>query len=182
MASDSDNDAGASVTSDSGSHGPPCRIAAVAVAQQRMFYHFYVSLILIKEYVFPLHLWICINIPQRQVGSAPHWYNVCVSFVKLTFSVCFFLLVQSTTATCRATTKLNWAMRTWSPLDLTLILLLLQMMRVMMRMMMMSQEWVGSPLLNISHLLIMTLELLLCTLHCLFWLVFESRRTTMPCW
>lgn len=37
MASDSDNDAGASVTSDSGSHGPPCRIAAVAVAQQRMF-------------------------------------------------------------------------------------------------------------------------------------------------
>lgn len=36
MASDSDNDAGASVTSDSGSHGPPCRIAAVAVAQQRM--------------------------------------------------------------------------------------------------------------------------------------------------
>lgn len=35
MASDSDNDAGASVTSDSGSHGPPCRIAAVAVAQQR---------------------------------------------------------------------------------------------------------------------------------------------------
>lgn len=37
MASDSDNDAGASVASDSGSHGPPCRIAAVAVAQQRMF-------------------------------------------------------------------------------------------------------------------------------------------------
>lgn len=36
MASDSDNDAGASVTSDNGSHGPPCRIAAVAVAQQRM--------------------------------------------------------------------------------------------------------------------------------------------------
>lgn len=36
MASDSDNDAGASVTSDSGSHGPPCRIAAVAVAQQRV--------------------------------------------------------------------------------------------------------------------------------------------------
>lgn len=35
MASDSDNDAGASVTSDSGSHGPPCRIAAVAVTQQR---------------------------------------------------------------------------------------------------------------------------------------------------
>ncbi|XP_027132186.1 probable E3 ubiquitin-protein ligase HECTD4 isoform X1 [Larimichthys crocea] len=35
MASDSDNDAGASVTSDSGSHGPPCRIAAVAVAQQQ---------------------------------------------------------------------------------------------------------------------------------------------------
>lgn len=37
MASDSDNDAGASVASDSGSHGPPCGIAAVAVAQQRMF-------------------------------------------------------------------------------------------------------------------------------------------------
>uniref|UniRef100_A0A3B4BE60 HECT domain-containing protein n=1 Tax=Periophthalmus magnuspinnatus TaxID=409849 RepID=A0A3B4BE60_9GOBI len=35
MASDSDNDAGASVTSDSGSHGPPCRIAAVAVTQQQ---------------------------------------------------------------------------------------------------------------------------------------------------
>ncbi|XP_046872567.1 probable E3 ubiquitin-protein ligase HECTD4 isoform X1 [Hypomesus transpacificus] len=35
MASDSDNDAGASVASDSGSHGPPCRIAAVAVAQQQ---------------------------------------------------------------------------------------------------------------------------------------------------
>ena len=35
MASDSDNDAGASVASDSGSHGPPCRIAAVATAQQR---------------------------------------------------------------------------------------------------------------------------------------------------
>lgn len=40
MASDSDNDAGASVTSDSGSHGPPCRIAAVAVAQQRRFINF----------------------------------------------------------------------------------------------------------------------------------------------
>lgn len=40
MASDSDNDAGASVTSDSGSHGPPCRIAAVAVAQQRMLTRF----------------------------------------------------------------------------------------------------------------------------------------------
>lgn len=40
MASDSDNDAGASVTSDSGSHGPPCRIAAVAVAQQRKFISF----------------------------------------------------------------------------------------------------------------------------------------------
>lgn len=37
MASDSDNDAGASVNSDSGSHGPPCRIAAVAVTQQRGF-------------------------------------------------------------------------------------------------------------------------------------------------
>ncbi|KAJ3603715.1 hypothetical protein NHX12_028456 [Muraenolepis orangiensis] len=35
MASDSDNDAGTSVASDSGSHGPPCRIAAVAVAQQQ---------------------------------------------------------------------------------------------------------------------------------------------------
>ncbi|XP_061115937.1 probable E3 ubiquitin-protein ligase HECTD4 isoform X3 [Conger conger] len=35
MASDSDNDAGASVASDSGSHGPPCRIAAVAAAQQQ---------------------------------------------------------------------------------------------------------------------------------------------------
>ncbi|XP_064424272.1 probable E3 ubiquitin-protein ligase HECTD4 [Latimeria chalumnae] len=35
LASDSDNDAGASVASDSGSHGPPCRIAAVATAQQQ---------------------------------------------------------------------------------------------------------------------------------------------------
>ncbi|XP_031704959.1 probable E3 ubiquitin-protein ligase HECTD4 isoform X2 [Anarrhichthys ocellatus] len=35
MASDSDNDAGASVTSDSGSHGPPCRIAAVTDSQQQ---------------------------------------------------------------------------------------------------------------------------------------------------
>ncbi|KAL4646588.1 putative E3 ubiquitin-protein ligase HECTD4 isoform X5 [Arapaima gigas] len=35
MASDSDNDAGASVASDSGSHGPPCRIAAVATVQQQ---------------------------------------------------------------------------------------------------------------------------------------------------
>lgn len=35
MASDSDNDAGTSVASDSGSHGPPCRIAAVVTAQQR---------------------------------------------------------------------------------------------------------------------------------------------------
>ncbi|XP_048853239.1 probable E3 ubiquitin-protein ligase HECTD4 isoform X2 [Brienomyrus brachyistius] len=35
MASDSDNDAGASVASDSGSHGPPCRIAAVATALQQ---------------------------------------------------------------------------------------------------------------------------------------------------
>ncbi|MGH0151603.1 UNVERIFIED_CONTAM: hypothetical protein FKN15_020765 [Acipenser sinensis] len=35
MASDSD-DAGASVASDPGSHGPPCRIAAVATAIQRM--------------------------------------------------------------------------------------------------------------------------------------------------
>uniref|UniRef100_A0A4W3K6B9 HECT domain E3 ubiquitin protein ligase 4 n=1 Tax=Callorhinchus milii TaxID=7868 RepID=A0A4W3K6B9_CALMI len=35
MASDSDNDAGASVASDTGSHGPPCRIAATTVAQQQ---------------------------------------------------------------------------------------------------------------------------------------------------
>lgn len=35
MASDSDNDAGASVASDSGSHGPPCRIAAVSTSQPR---------------------------------------------------------------------------------------------------------------------------------------------------
>uniref|UniRef100_A0A671K5X4 Probable E3 ubiquitin-protein ligase HECTD4 n=1 Tax=Sinocyclocheilus anshuiensis TaxID=1608454 RepID=A0A671K5X4_9TELE len=35
MASDSDNDAGTSVASDSGSHGPPCRIAAVVTAQQQ---------------------------------------------------------------------------------------------------------------------------------------------------
>lgn len=39
MASDSDNDAGASVASDPGSHGPPCRIAAVATAQQRESCH-----------------------------------------------------------------------------------------------------------------------------------------------
>ncbi|KAK2522841.1 Hectd4 [Columba guinea] len=36
MASDSDNDAGTSIASDPGTHGPPCRIAAVATAQQRM--------------------------------------------------------------------------------------------------------------------------------------------------
>ncbi|XP_043354240.1 probable E3 ubiquitin-protein ligase HECTD4 isoform X3 [Dermochelys coriacea] len=35
MASDSDNDAGTSITSDPGIHGPPCRIAAVATAQQQ---------------------------------------------------------------------------------------------------------------------------------------------------
>nr|XP_033812752.1 probable E3 ubiquitin-protein ligase HECTD4 isoform X2 [Geotrypetes seraphini] len=35
MASDSDNDAGTSTASDPGSHGPPCRIAAVATAQQQ---------------------------------------------------------------------------------------------------------------------------------------------------
>uniref|UniRef100_A0A8C1PPD2 HECT domain E3 ubiquitin protein ligase 4 n=1 Tax=Cyprinus carpio TaxID=7962 RepID=A0A8C1PPD2_CYPCA len=35
MASDSDNDAGTSVASDSGSHGPPCRIAAGVTAQQQ---------------------------------------------------------------------------------------------------------------------------------------------------
>uniref|UniRef100_A0A8C0HHZ9 HECT domain E3 ubiquitin protein ligase 4 n=1 Tax=Chelonoidis abingdonii TaxID=106734 RepID=A0A8C0HHZ9_CHEAB len=35
MASDSDNDAGTSIASDSGTHGPPCRIAAVATAQQQ---------------------------------------------------------------------------------------------------------------------------------------------------
>lgn len=35
MASDSDNDAGTSTASDPGTHGPPCRIAAVATAQQR---------------------------------------------------------------------------------------------------------------------------------------------------
>lgn len=35
MASDSDNDAGTSVASDSGSHGPPCRIASVVTAQQQ---------------------------------------------------------------------------------------------------------------------------------------------------
>lgn len=35
MASDSDNDAGTSVASDPGTHGPPCRIAAVATPQQR---------------------------------------------------------------------------------------------------------------------------------------------------
>uniref|UniRef100_A0A8D0UTF2 HECT domain-containing protein n=1 Tax=Sus scrofa TaxID=9823 RepID=A0A8D0UTF2_PIG len=36
MASDSDNDAGTSIASDPGTHGPPCRIAAVATAQQRL--------------------------------------------------------------------------------------------------------------------------------------------------
>ncbi|XP_074868487.1 putative E3 ubiquitin-protein ligase HECTD4 isoform X2 [Carettochelys insculpta] len=35
MASDSDNDAGTSTASDPGTHGPPCRIAAVATAQQQ---------------------------------------------------------------------------------------------------------------------------------------------------
>uniref|UniRef100_A0A673V963 HECT domain E3 ubiquitin protein ligase 4 n=1 Tax=Suricata suricatta TaxID=37032 RepID=A0A673V963_SURSU len=35
MASDSDNDAGTSIASDPGTHGPPCRIAAVAAAQQQ---------------------------------------------------------------------------------------------------------------------------------------------------
>ncbi|XP_067395601.1 probable E3 ubiquitin-protein ligase HECTD4 isoform X2 [Emydura macquarii macquarii] len=35
MASDSDNDAGTSIASDPGNHGPPCRIAAVATAQQQ---------------------------------------------------------------------------------------------------------------------------------------------------
>ncbi|XP_045441577.1 probable E3 ubiquitin-protein ligase HECTD4 isoform X11 [Pipistrellus kuhlii] len=35
MASDSDNDAGTSVASDPGTHGPPCRIAAVATPQQQ---------------------------------------------------------------------------------------------------------------------------------------------------
>ncbi|XP_053849675.1 probable E3 ubiquitin-protein ligase HECTD4 isoform X1 [Vidua macroura] len=35
MASDSDNDAGTSIASDPGAHGPPCRIAAVATAQQQ---------------------------------------------------------------------------------------------------------------------------------------------------
>uniref|UniRef100_A0A8C6YBB9 HECT domain E3 ubiquitin protein ligase 4 n=1 Tax=Naja naja TaxID=35670 RepID=A0A8C6YBB9_NAJNA len=35
MASDSDNDAGTSSASDPGPHGPPCRIAAVATAQQQ---------------------------------------------------------------------------------------------------------------------------------------------------
>lgn len=39
MASDSDNDAGTSVASDSGSHGPPCRIASVVTAQQRESQH-----------------------------------------------------------------------------------------------------------------------------------------------
>ncbi|XP_078523549.1 putative E3 ubiquitin-protein ligase HECTD4 isoform X2 [Lissotriton helveticus] len=35
MASDSDNDAGTSIASDPGTHGPPCRIAAVATVQQQ---------------------------------------------------------------------------------------------------------------------------------------------------
>ncbi|TRY90504.1 hypothetical protein DNTS_002641, partial [Danionella cerebrum] len=35
LASDSDNDAGTSVASDTASHGPPCRIAAVLTAQQQ---------------------------------------------------------------------------------------------------------------------------------------------------
>ncbi|XP_037231527.1 probable E3 ubiquitin-protein ligase HECTD4 isoform X6 [Falco rusticolus] len=35
MASDSDNDAGTSIASDPGTHGPPCRIAAIATAQQQ---------------------------------------------------------------------------------------------------------------------------------------------------
>ena len=39
MASDSDNDAGTSIASDPGTHGPPCRIAAVATAQQRKPLH-----------------------------------------------------------------------------------------------------------------------------------------------
>lgn len=39
MASDSDNDAGTSIASDPGTHGPPCRIAAVATAQQRKPHH-----------------------------------------------------------------------------------------------------------------------------------------------
>lgn len=62
MASDSDNDAGASVTSDSGSHGPPCRIAAVAVTQQRrcnicfstvfytLFNHLYFSTLMLSNH------------------------------------------------------------------------------------------------------------------------------------
>ncbi|XP_053555727.1 probable E3 ubiquitin-protein ligase HECTD4 [Bombina bombina] len=35
MASDSDNDAGTSIASDPGTHGPPCRIAAVSTVQQQ---------------------------------------------------------------------------------------------------------------------------------------------------
>ncbi|KAG9487790.1 hypothetical protein GDO78_007527 [Eleutherodactylus coqui] len=35
MASDSDNDAGTSIASDPGTHGPPCRIAAVATVSQQ---------------------------------------------------------------------------------------------------------------------------------------------------
>lgn len=63
MASDSDNDAGASVTSDSGSHGPPCRIAAVAVPQQRTYITF-ISTISSSKALFFFLSWIFFaNIP-----------------------------------------------------------------------------------------------------------------------
>lgn len=60
MASDSDNDAGASVTSDSGSHGPPCRIAAVAVAQQRTLMTFLSDLTKIVHVFTHIFLDFCV--------------------------------------------------------------------------------------------------------------------------
>lgn len=160
MASDSDNDAGASVTSDSGSHGPPCRIAAVAVAQQRMFIAFISTLSSSNVHAFPVLFDFAQISPKDRQGvhssyTMVHFVSQLVTLIKLAFSV--FLLVQNTTVTFRVITKSSWATRTWSPLGLTHILLLSQMMRVMMRMMTMSQECVGP---STSHVLIMTSKLI----------------------
>lgn len=85
MASDSDNDAGASVTSDSGSHGPPCRIAAVAVTQQRRCF----------SNIFSTYINIHNFTPLTFIKDSHAWKKVviCVCYCLLNL---FFLLLNDT--------------------------------------------------------------------------------------
>lgn len=90
MASDSDNDAGASVTSDSGSHGPPCRIAAVAVAQQRMFFvvqlTFHLCFDDLYSFSFPVLFFVYFSFDTEYISDLSCHYKVELSYENLVTS------------------------------------------------------------------------------------------------